>query len=180
MLRVKANQLKAEIPVIISNHPMAETLAKKEGIDFHLLPITKQNKEAQEEIEEQLLKKYDIDLIVLARYHQILTPFLINKYENRIINIHHSFLPAFPGGNPYKQAFEKGVKIIGATSHYVTETLDDGPIIFQDTTPISHRDNLSDLVQKGMDLEEIVLFRAVKCHLERKILVYNKKTVNFD
>lgn len=180
LLRVSSGQLNASIPVIISNHDNAQNLARKEGIDFHLIPITKKNKRQQEKQEAKILKSYSIDLIILARYHQILTPVLINKYKNKIINIHHSFLPAFPGKNPYKQAFEKGVKIIGATSHYVTKYLDEGPIIAQDTTTISHRDNLDNLIQKGKDLEEIVLFRAVKCHLERKILIYNKKTVNFD
>src|SRR5262249_20106456 len=128
----------------------------------------------------EILHQEKIDLIVLARYHQILTKNFIKHFENKIINIHHSFLPAFAGKSPYAQAFQKGVKIIGATSHYVTEKLDEGPIIEQDTVRISHRDSLDDLIRKGQDLERGVLSRAVRWHLERKVLVYNNKTVVFD
>jgi len=144
------------------------------------LPITKENKLSQEKQAIDILEAENIDLIVLARYTQILTQQFVDKFPNRIINIHHSFLPAFVGRHPYKQAYRKGVKIIGATSHYVTEKLDKGPIIEQDTVRISHRDSLEDLVRKGEDLEKVVLSRAVRWDLERKILVYNNKTVIFD
>lgn len=180
LYRYKAQQFKCEIPLIISNHPDAKGLAKDFGIDFKEFYVTAENKGQEEKKQLKLLEDYKIDFIVLARYHQVLSKSFVEKFENRIINIHHSFLPAFAGQNPYKQAYQKGVKIIGATSHYVTEKLDDGPIIEQDTVRISHRHALEDLKRLGEDLEKAVLGRAVRWHLSRKILVYNNKTVIFD
>ena len=180
LYRHKDGQLNCDIPFIISNHPDAKTVAGYYGIPFHHYPITKQNKLGQERKAMELIKKENIDLIVLARYHQIFTGKFVSAFHNRIINIHHSFLPAFAGRNPYLQAFNKGVKIIGATSHYVTEALDEGPIIEQSTVRVSHRDSLDDLVRKGEDLEKVVLNRAVRLALEKKILNYGNKTVIFD
>ena len=168
-----------EIPLIISNHPDLEPMAAYHRISYHLFPITKENKHRQEEAELKLLNENNIDAVVLARYMQVLTKSFVDHYPNRLINIHHSFLPAFMGGNPYKQAYERGVKIIGATSHYVTEDLDEGPIIEQDIIRISHRDSVNDLVRSGRDLERIVLARAVNYHAEHRILVNGKKTVVF-
>ena len=180
LYRQQAGQLACDIPLIISNHPDAKAVADHFGIKFLEIPITEDNKSGQEEVEIKALNEEGIDLIVLARYHQIFTENFVSTFHNRIINIHHSFLPAFAGGNPYLQAYEKGVKIIGATSHYVTEKLDDGPIIEQDTVRISHRDSLDDLVRKGEDLEKVVLSRAVRLALQKKILSYSNKTVIFD
>jgi formyltetrahydrofolate deformylase len=180
LLRYKSGQLKCEIPLIVSNHAVAREVANDFGIDFFEFPIVKENKITQEAKQIELLKKEKIDLVVLARYTQILTRQFVAEFPNKIINIHHSFLPAFVGSSPYKQAYRRGVKIIGATSHYVTEELDAGPIIEQDTVRVSHRDSLEDLRREGEDLEKVVLSRAVKWHLERKILVYNNKTVVFD
>lgn len=180
LCRKKAGHFSCVVPLIVSNHPDAKSIAREFGIPFHVLPITLKNKNVQETKELKLLEKEKIDLLVLARYHQILSARFVNKYRQRIINIHHSFLPAFAGKSPYQQAYKKGVKIIGATSHYVTEKLDEGPIIEQDTVRISHRDALNDLVRKGEDLEKAVLSRAVRWHLERKILCYGNKTVIFD
>ncbi len=168
-----------EIPLIISNHPDLEPMAACHQIPYHIFPITKENKDIQEQAELKLLNKNNIDAIVLARYMQVLSKSFVDHYPNRLINIHHSFLPAFMGGNPYKQAYERGVKIIGATSHYVTEDLDEGPIIEQDIIRISHRDSVNDLVRNGRDLERIVLARAVNYHAEHRILVNGKKTVVF-
>lgn len=168
-----------EIPLIISNHPDLEYMAKYHRIPYHIFPVTKENKNAQEQSELKLLQENEIDFIVLARYMQVLTNAFVDQYPNRIINIHHSFLPAFVGGNPYKQAYERGVKIIGATSHYVTEDLDEGPIIEQDIIRISHRDSVKDLMRRGRDLERIVLAQAVNYHAEHRILVNGKKTVVF-
>ncbi|MCK5180728.1 MAG: formyltetrahydrofolate deformylase, partial [Candidatus Omnitrophica bacterium] len=170
LYRQQAGQFACEIPFIISNHPDAKPIADHFGIKFLEIPITEDNKSEQEEKEIKVLNEEGIGLIVLARYHQIFTQNFVSTFHNRIINIHHSFLPAFAGGNPYLQAYEKGVKIIGATSHYVTEKLDDGPIIEQDTVRISHRDSLEDLVRKGEDLERVVLSRAVRLALQKKIL----------
>lgn len=169
-----------EIPLIISNHPDLEPMAAYHRIPYHVFPITKENKEAQEKAELKLLLENKIDAVVLARYMQVLSPAFVDEFPNRIINIHHSFLPAFMGGNPYKQAYERGVKIIGATSHYVTEDLDEGPIIEQDIIRISHRDSVNDLVRRGRDLERIVLAKAVNYHAEHRILVNGKKTVVFE
>ncbi len=168
-----------EIPLIISNHPDLEPMAAYHQIPYHVFPITKENKDIQEQAELKLLNENNIDAVVLARYMQVLTQSFVDHYPNRLINIHHSFLPAFMGGNPYKQAYERGVKIIGATSHYVTEDLDEGPIIEQDIIRISHRDSVNDLVRSGRDLERIVLARAVNYHAEHRILVNGKKTVVF-
>jgi len=180
ILRQKAGQLRCDIPFVISNHGDAASVAQSFGVRFLEFPMTPQNKEQQEAEQIKLLEESQIDCIVLARYHQILSPRFVKTFENRIINIHHSFLPAFAGKNPYAQAYEKGVKIIGATSHFVTEQLDQGPIIEQDTVRISHRDSLEDLVIKGQDLEKVVLSRAVRWFLDRKILCYGNKTVIFD
>jgi len=180
LLRYREGQFKCKIPLIISNHSLAKDIATSSGIKFFEFPITKENKSEQERRQLQLLKENSVDLVVLARYTQILTKQFVDSFPNRIINIHHSFLPAFIGKFPYRQAHLRGVKIIGATSHYVTEELDAGPIIEQDVVRVSHRDSLEDLRRKGEDLEKIVLSRAVRWHLERKILVYNNKTVIFD
>ncbi len=179
LLRQKAGQLPCTIPLIVSNHADAKEVAEVFHIPFYELAVLKGNKASQEKKQRELLKKEGIDVIVLARYGQILTQDFVAGYKNRIINIHHSFLPAFAGKSPYVQAHRKGVKIIGATSHYVTEALDEGPIIEQDTVRISHRDSLEDLKHKGEDLEKVVLSRAVRWHLEHKILSYSNKTVVF-
>ncbi len=170
----------ADIALIISNHPDLKPLADQHRIPFHLFPITKENKMQQEQKELSLLKNENIDTVILARYMQVLSPSFVQAYPNGIINIHHSFLPAFMGGNPYKQAYERGVKIIGATSHYVTDNLDEGPIIEQDIIRISHKDALDDLIRKGRDLERWVLARGLRLHLQDRILVYGNKTVVFD
>lgn len=180
LYRHKAGRLACEIPLIISNHPDAKAVAGGFGIKFFEIPVTRDNKKEQEAKEIEIIRRENIDLIVLARYHQIFTGAFVAAFRNRIINIHHSFLPAFAGKNPYLQAYEKGVKIIGATSHYATEKLDDGPIIAQETVRISHRDTLDDLVRKGEDLERVVLNRAVRLALQKKILSYGNKTVIFD
>lgn len=169
-----------DIPLIISNHPDLEPLAKHYNIPYHVFPITKENRLKQEEKEIALLEEHQVDTIVLARYMQIISPQFVAKYPNRIINIHHSFLPAFIGGNPYKQAYERGVKLIGATSHYVTAEIDEGPIIEQDIIRISHKDSVKDLVRKGRDLERLVLARALHQHSEHRILVNENKTIIFD
>ena len=176
--RWQAKELKAEIPLIISNHTSLEKIAKEFEIDFYHIPITKANKLEQEVKQLELLHKYQIDLVILAKYMQILSPNLVDNFPN-IINIHHSFLPAFPGAKPYHRAYERGVKIIGATAHYVTVDLDQGPIIEQEVVHVSHRDNVSDLVRKGKDLEKLVLSRAVRWHLDHRVLVYGNRTVVF-
>ena len=177
LARYTAGEWNVEIPLIISNHPDLQHVAERFGIPFHLFPITKETKEEQEKKEMELLAKHKITFIVLARYMQVISEQMINAYPNRIINIHHSFLPAFVGAKPYHAAFERGVKIIGATSHYVTTELDAGPIIEQDVVRITHKDTVQDLVNKGKDLEKIVLSRAVQKHIERKVLAYKNKTV---
>ena len=180
LARYTAGEWNVEIPLIISNHPDLQHVAERFGIPFHLFPITKETKEKQEKKEMELLAKHKITFIVLARYMQVISEQMINAYPNRIINIHHSFLPAFVGAKPYHAAFERGVKIIGATSHYVTTELDAGPIIEQDVVRITHKDTVQDLVNKGKDLEKIVLSRAVQKHIERKVLAYKNKTVIFN
>jgi len=180
LLRHKEGQLPCDIRLLISNHPDARPVANEFGIRFLEVPIAPKTKMAQERKELEVLKKEQIDLIILARYHQVLTTKILHHFPNKIINIHHSFLPAFAGGNPYQQAYQKGVKIIGATSHYVVKELDAGPIIEQDTVRVTHRDALADLMRKGQDLERMVLSRAVRLHLQRKILCYNNKTVIFE
>jgi formyltetrahydrofolate deformylase len=178
--RCESNEWDVEVPLIISNHPDLESVANNFGIDYHVFPIDKENKREQEEKQLKALKKYKIDFIVLARYMQILTENFVSKFENRIINIHHSFLPAFPGAKPYHSAHERGVKIIGATSHYVTADLDAGPIIEQDVVRVSHKDSVEDMIRKGRDLEKLVLSRAISYHLERKILIHDNRTLVFN
>jgi formyltetrahydrofolate deformylase len=179
LARYTAGEWNVEIPLIISNHPDMADVAKRFDIPYYVFPITKANKEELEPQEIVLLEEHKIDFIVLARYMQIISDDFITHYPNRIINIHHSFLPAFVGAKPYHAAHERGVKIIGATSHYVTTELDAGPIIKQDVARISHKDTINDLIAKGRDLEKIVLSKAVNKHIERKILVYNNRTVVF-
>ena len=180
LARYTAGEWNVEIPLIISNHPDLENVARRFDIPYHVIPINKDNKEEQEAAELKLLKKHRVDFIVLARYMQIISPEFIEKYPNKIINIHHSSLPAFMGAKPYHAGFARGVKLIGATSHYVTTELDAGPIIEQDIVRISHKDSVEVLIHKGQDLEKIVLSRAVEKHIDRKILVYKNKTVVFN
>ncbi len=180
LYRHQANELHCEIPLIVSNHADTRWMAEAYHIPFQHVEVTKDAKHEAERDQLALLRHHHIDFIVLARYMQVLSPEFIRHYPNRIINIHHSFLPAFHGARPYHRAYERGVKLIGATSHYVTETLDDGPIIEQDVARISHRDQIEDLVQKGADLEKIVLSRAVRWHVDNRVLVYANKTVVFD
>ena len=178
--RHQSGELACNIPLIISNHRDTERLAEFYGIQFQYVAVSKETKAEAEARQFALFDEHEIDLIVLARYMQILSPEFVRRYPERIINIHHSFLPAFIGARPYHRAFERGVKLIGATSHYVTEVLDEGPIIEQDIDRISHRDQVEDLIQKGRDLERIVLSRAVRWHIENRILLYANKTVIFD
>jgi formyltetrahydrofolate deformylase len=177
-LRQRAQEFSAEVPLMISNHPDLKPLAEQFGIDYHYLPITQDNKPTQEAKQLKLLRHYQIDLVVLAKYMQILSSGFVTQ-SPQIINIHHSFLPAFAGANPYQRAYERGVKIIGATAHYVTADLDEGPIIEQDVVRVSHRDNTADLIRKGKDLERVVLARAVRLHLQNRVLVYGNRTVVF-
>ena len=176
--RWQAKELNADICLIVSNHTDLKPIADQFKIDFHYLPITKDTKKEIEVKQLELLQKYNIDLVVLAKYMQILSSDFVAKFPN-IINIHHSFLPAFPGANPYQRAYKRGVKIIGATAHYVTEDLDEGPIIEQDVIRVSHRDTVQDLIRKGKDMERLVLARAVRLHLQNRVLVYNNRTVVF-
>jgi len=178
--RCQSGEWRVEVPLIISNHPDLEPVAKRFGIDYHFFPITGENKKTQERAQRALLEEKGVELIILARYMQILTDDFTAAYPNRIINIHHAFLPAFPGARPYHSAYERGVKIIGATSHYVTAELDEGPIIAQDVTHVGHSDSVKDLVRKGRDLEKVVLSRAVWYHLQRKIHVCGNRTVIFE
>jgi formyltetrahydrofolate deformylase len=180
LYRHQSGELTCDVPVIISNHPDNKPIADFYGIPYETVAVEKNDKRSAEAKILQLLKQHDPDFIVLARYMQILSNDFVSAYPQRIINIHHSFLPAFVGAKPYHQAFQRGVKLIGATSHYVTEVLDDGPIIEQDVVRISHRDAVEDLIQKGRDLEKIVLSRAVRWHVENRILLYGHKTVVFD
>src|SRR5690554_6118204 len=179
LTRYTAGEWDVEIPLIISNHELLKPVAERFGINFHYFPINAKNKTEQEQKELELLKEHQIDFVVLARYMQILSPEFVNELPNKIINIHHSFLPAFAGAKPYHAAFGRGVKIIGATSHYVTEELDAGPIIEQDVSRVTHAHSIMDFINKGRDLEKIVLSRAVKLHIDRKTMVYNNKTVIF-
>lgn len=180
LYRHKSGELACEIPLIISNHPDNQPVADFYQIPYATIHMAKETKEQDEQKISGLLRECKPDFLVLARFMQILSNDFVHEYEHRIINIHHSFLPAFVGAKPYHQAFTRGVKLIGATSHYVTEVLDDGPIIEQDVVRISHRDTLDDLLQKGRDLEKVVLSRAVRWHLENRILLYGNKTVVFD
>lgn len=178
--RQRSHEWNVEIPLIISNHEKLRHVAEEFGIDYHVINITKDNKQEQEQHQLELLRQYNIDFCVLARYMQVVSNQFITEYHNRIINIHHSFLPAFPGARPYHSAYERGVKLIGATSHYVTEDLDAGPIIAQGVSQVSHKDSVDDMKRKGLDLEKIVLSKAIYSHLERRTLVYNNRTVVFE
>jgi formyltetrahydrofolate deformylase len=180
LLRHRAGELPCEMALVLSNHPELEAVAGQFGVPFRLFPITPATKVEQEQRELELLRAEGIDLVVLARYMQVLSAEFIDRHPGRIINIHHSFLPAFMGGRPYHQAAERGVKLIGATAHYATTDLDEGPIIEQDVIRTSHRDSVADLVRKGRDVERAVLARAVRWHLEDRILVYGNKTVVFE
>ncbi len=180
LYRHRSGELDCDIPLIISNHPETESIAGFYGIPFHLVAVNPESKLDTEAKQIELLQKHGVDFIVLARYMQVLSSGFVSRYSDRIINIHHSFLPAFHGAKPYHRAFDRGVKLIGATAHYVTDILDEGPIIEQDVIRVSHRDALEDLIQKGRDLEKIVLSRAVRWHLENRVLVHGNKTVVFD
>jgi formyltetrahydrofolate deformylase len=180
LARWRQGEIHAEIPMVISNHPEGRTIAEQFGVAYEHLPVGEGDKAEQESKIVALLEAQRIDLVILARYMQVLSDDFVRRYPNRIINIHHSFLPAFAGARPYHQAHERGVKIIGATAHYATPELDQGPIIEQDVAPVSHRDSVTDLVRKGRDLERVVLARAVDLHLRNRVLVYGNKTVVFD
>jgi len=177
--RYDSGELRVEVPLIVSNREDLRPAADRFGIPFHHIPITKDNKAEQEQRELELMREHRIDLIVMARYMQILSPRIVDAFPHRVINIHHSFLPAFPGARPYHSAHRRGVKIIGATSHYATADLDEGPIIAQGVTPVSHRDSVKDFIRKGRDLEQTVLSRAVWLHARRRTLVYGNKTIVF-
>lgn len=177
--RLELGEFEADIPLVVSNHPDLRPIAERYGIPFHVFPVTRDNKDEVEKSQLALLESEKIDTIILARYMQILSSGFVRRYPERIVNIHHSFLPAFAGANPYRKAFERGVKIIGATSHYVTDLLDEGPIIEQDIVRISHRDSLEDLIRKGRDLERLVLARGLRLHLEDRVLIHGRKTVVF-
>lgn len=179
LARHQSGEWWADIPVVIGNRDDLKTVVEKFGIPFHLFPISRENKAAQEQAELELLRAYHVDTIVLARYMQILSPEFLSHYPSRVLNIHHSFLPAFPGARPYHAAFARGVKIIGATCHYTTADLDEGPIIEQDVIRVSHRDDVQDFIRKGKDAEKIVLARAVTAHLEHRVIVYENRTVVF-
>ena len=177
--RYSSNELKVDIPFIMSNHPDLINIAERFNIKFYNFTVNQENKTTVEKEQLKIFRKYNIDFIVLARYMQILTSLIIDNFKNKIINIHHSFLPAFPGAKPYHSAYDRGVKIIGATSHYVTNELDAGPIIEQNTTQVSHLNSIEDFIAKGRDLERIVLSKAVQLHVTRKVMVYKNKTVIF-
>ncbi|MBV8550484.1 MAG: formyltetrahydrofolate deformylase [Acidobacteriaceae bacterium] len=180
LYRHKIGELPCRIPLIISNHTATQDLARFYGIPFYHIPVNTNDKARAEREQLELLERHEVELIVLARYMQILSAEFVARYPQRIINVHHSFLPAFSGARPYHAAYQRGVKLIGATSHYVTEMLDEGPIIEQDVLRVSHRDQIDDLIQKGRDLEQVVLSRAVQWHLQHRILHYAGKTVIFD
>jgi len=180
LYRHRTGELTCDIPLIVANHPDAEKWATFYDVPFHLIPVAAGNKAEAERQQLALLAEHKIDLVVLARYMQVLSGEFVRAFPHRVINVHHSFLPAFVGAKPYHRAFERGVKLIGATSHYATEDLDEGPIIEQDVVRISHRDGLEDLLEKGRDLEKVVLSRAVRWHIDHRILVYDRKTVIFD
>jgi formyltetrahydrofolate deformylase len=179
LARYQAGEWDLEIPLVISNHEDLRSVVEQFGIPYYCFAITPENKASQERLELELMEKHQVTFVVLARYMQVISENFINHYPNKIINIHHSFLPAFSGAKPYHAAFKRGVKIIGATSHYVTTDLDEGPIIEQDVTRISHRDSIENLVLKGRDLEKIVLSRAIWLHVKRRTLVYNNKVIVF-
>lgn len=179
LTRWRSGELACDLQMVIANHPDHADICAHLGVPFHHLPVTPDTKPAQERAVLDLLAQHQVELVVLARYMQILSAQVIDAHPHRIINIHHSFLPAFIGANPYRQAHDRGVKLIGATAHYATADLDEGPIIAQETAHVSHRDDVSDLTRKGRDLETIVLARAVRAHLEHRVLVYGRKTVVF-
>lgn len=178
--RYRIGELNCEIPLIISNHDTCKSLVEFNGIDYHQVVVTKENKAESEAQQLALLQEAEVDLVILARYMQVLSSNFVRHYPNKIINIHHSFLPAFDGAKPYHRAYERGVKLIGATGHYVTDDLDEGPIIEQEVARISHRDSVAGLIEKGRDLEKVVLSRAVRWHLDNRVLSYCNKTVVFD
>tara|TARA_R110000737_G_scaffold2923_18_gene10268 strand:- start:436166 stop:437035 length:870 start_codon:yes stop_codon:yes gene_type:complete len=180
MWRVSIGELPARVTRVISNHPDAGDLARTFGFAFEMLPVTRETKKAQEEQIIKLLEEDGVELVVLARYMQVLSAEFVEKYAGRIINIHHSFLPAFAGAKPYHRAFERGVKLIGATAHYVTQELDEGPIIAQSTAHVSHKDSVEDMIRKGRDLERVVLAQAVRMHLEDRVLVDGARTIVFE
>lgn len=180
LARCESGEWNVEVPLIVSNHSEYESVARQFGVPFHLFPITSENKAEQERQELALLAEHKIDFIVLSRYMQILSDEFVSQYPHRIINIHHSFLPAFAGARPYHRAHERGVKVIGATAHYVTSELDEGPIIEQDTARVSHRDSVHDMVRLGRDLEKIVLSRAIYLHLNSQVIVHGNRTVVFN
>ena len=180
LYRHQSGELPCDIPLIVGNHPDSQKWADFYRVPFHLVPIESGKKLEAEHRQLDLLRDHGVDLVVLARYMQVLSPGFVAAYPQRVLNVHHSFLPAFVGAKPYHRAFERGVKLIGATSHYVTDELDEGPIIEQDVARISHRDTLEDLLEKGRDLEKAVLSRAVRWHIDHRILVYGRKTVVFD
>ncbi len=180
LARWRMGEFRAEVPLIVSNHPDHHAIAKDFGVEFHHFPTTPRTRTAQQDRMVETLQEHAVDVVVLARYMEVLNEGFVSRYTNRIINIHHSFLPAFAGARPYHRAHERGVKIIGATAHYVTAELDQGPIIEQDVARVSHRDAVADLIRKGRDLEKVVLARAVDLHLRNRIVVYGNKTVVFD
>lgn len=179
LARCEAGEWGVDVPLIIGNHDVFAETARQRGYSFCVLPVAPETKADQEQRSLELLQEHQIDLVVFARYMQIVTDTLIVPYRDRIINIHHSFLPAFAGARPYHRAYERGVKVIGATAHYVTEDLDEGPIIAQDTVPVSHRDTVEDMIRKGRDLEKVVLARAVNFHLNHQVIVHGNRTVVF-
>ena len=179
LARYETKEWNVDIPLVISNHLDFKNVAERSGIEFKYFEVNKNNKAQVEDEQIRLLEDYGVDTIILARYMQILSPKIVKKYENKIINIHHSSLPAFPGANPYKNAFNRGVKFMGATAHYVTDELDEGPIIAQDVIPISHKHTLDDLKRRGRDIEKIVLAKAVYAHISKNVLTHNNKTVVF-
>lgn len=180
LLRHQSGELSCELPLIVSNHPDLERVARQFGVHFQLVPVSSETKVSAEATQLGLLHEQKVDLLVLARYMQILSANFVSEFSGKIINIHHSFLPAFVGGKPYHQAYERGVKLIGATAHYASAVLDQGPIIEQDVVRVSHRDSIDDLIRKGRDLEKVVLARAVRLHLEDRVLEYGNKTVVFE
>ncbi|HTA92549.1 MAG TPA: formyltetrahydrofolate deformylase, partial [Polyangiaceae bacterium] len=180
LLRHQSGELRCELPLIVSNHPDLERVAQQFGVRFELVAVSAENKAQAEARQQDLLREQGVELLVLARYMQILSGEFVAGFAGKIINIHHSFLPAFVGGKPYHQAYQRGVKLIGATAHYASAVLDEGPIIEQDVVRSSHRDSIDDLVRKGRDLEKVVLARAVRLHLEDRVLVYGNKTVVFE
>jgi formyltetrahydrofolate deformylase len=180
LYRQRSGELRCDVALIVANHPDVQPIAEFYGVPFHFMPVTSDTKAGVERQQIGLLQQHNVDLVVLARYMQILSPDFVQTFPQKIINVHHSFLPAFSGSHPHQRAFDRGVKLIGATSHYVTDVLDDGPIIEQDVVRVSHRDQLADIIGKGRDLEKLVLARAVRWHLDHRILVYRNKTVVFD